>query len=550
MPIRNLIRLVRRKIAETRFRRQLDWKALGVRRHHTRDGVQAPRVLIATSMPGYEAGSKLDSLINVALAMRGAQCDVLLCDAVLSACQLCKLPLNSPESLVKEGPGIRCDSCRAMGAAMFTPLPNRIIPFSELLTEPERALLDRDVNALAEEVATYISPRQLEEHARAGALRLYARGDFTDEPLADAVLECYRRASVQAALVTGRLLKRERYQCVVAHHGIYTPQGIINEICRNLGIRFVSWNPGYRAGTFIFSHGDTYHRTMISEQPADWRDYPWTPERKAEIVSYLEARRSGDRDWIHFNRAPVESREAFFSELNLDPAKPVIALLSNVIWDAQLHYDSNAFSGMLDWVFETISHFAARPELQLVIRVHPAEISGLVPSRQLLADEIARKFPVLPGNVFVIPPSSKLSTYTLGDIANAVVIYNTKAGIEFSARGKPVIVAGEAWIRGKGFSHDATSRREYFDLLAALPAKGPLTAAQQEDALIYAYHFFFRRSIELPFFRRISALGRFAVELPSAEALAPGNYGGLDVICSGILSGSPFVDHRKAPRVP
>ena len=30
--------------------------------------------------------------------------------------------------------------------------------------------------------------------------------------------------------------------------------------------------------------------------------------------------------------------------------KPVIGLLTNVFWDAQLHYRANAFKDMLDWI--------------------------------------------------------------------------------------------------------------------------------------------------------------------------------------------------------
>jgi len=50
------------------------------------------------------------------------------------------------------------------------------------------------------------------------------------------------------------------------------------------------------------------------------------------------------------------------------------------------------------------------PELQLVIRIHPAEIRGTIPSRQ----RWRRRSQALPGaaaNVFVIPPESDVSTY-------------------------------------------------------------------------------------------------------------------------------------------
>ena len=77
-------------------------------------------------------------------------------------------------------------------------------------------------------------------------------------------------------------------------------------------------------------------------------------------------------------------------------------MLTNVMWDAQLHYRANAFPNMLEWVIQTIRYFIGRPELQLLIRVHPAEIRGNLPSRQPLVAEIQREFPRLPRNVIVI----------------------------------------------------------------------------------------------------------------------------------------------------
>ena len=49
----------------------------------------------------------------------------------------------------------------------------------------------------------------------------------------------------------------------------------------------------------------------------------------------------------------------------------------------------------------------------------------------------------------MIRPEEEVSTYALADASDAVIIYATKTGIELAARGIPVIVAGESWLRGK-----------------------------------------------------------------------------------------------------
>ena len=52
-----------------------------------------------------------------------------------------------------------------------------------------------------------------------------------------------------------------------------------------------------------------------------------------------------------------------------------------------------------------------------------------------------------------------MSTYALMSLCNAAIIYGTKMGVELTSVGLPVIVAGEAWIRNKGLTHDASSPR-------------------------------------------------------------------------------------------
>ena len=229
--------------------------------------------------------------------------------------------------------------------------------------------------------------------------------------------------------------------------------------------------------------------------------------------------------------------------IGLDPEKPVVTLLTSVVWDAQLHYRQRAFASQVEWVLKTIEHFASRKDIQLAIRVHPAEVTGSLPSRQPIAAEIAAKFPKLPKNVALIKPSADISTYALAQASDSVIIYATKTGIELAARGIPVIVAGESWLRGKEIGFDCDDRQAYETLLAALPVGHRLDAERTARAQRYAYHFFFRRMIELPGFRRAQIQGApYEIVAPQPlAAFAPGASAALDCVCDGILRGTPFV---------
>src|SRR5690606_6953627 len=138
--------------------------------------------------------------------------------------------------------------------------------------------------------------------------------------------------------------------------------------------------------------------------------------------------------------------ERFAVEAGLRRDKPIIGMLSNVMWDAQLHYPANAFPNMLDWAVKTVAYFVRRPDLQLLLRIHPAEIRGTVPSRQPLLAELRARFPELPPNIVIVPPESQVSTYSAMEACDSVLIYGTKTGVELTSIGIPVIVGGEAWI--------------------------------------------------------------------------------------------------------
>lgn len=509
------------------------------------------KVLIATSVGSHLPGTSLESVIAAALSLRGAEPHVLLCDGILPACLACDVTwYPDQDAFVRHGPTRDlCKHCFDPAAAMYRSLDLTVHTYSGLVTPAERTEAARLAAVVpAAELPGYtIDGLAVGEHALAGTLRFFARATLETEPRSEAVLRRYFHAAILTVMATRRLVRTHRYEVAVFHHGIYVPQGLIGEVCRQEGVRVVTWNPAYRKQCFIFSHGDTYHHTLMNEPTATWEDLPWTPEIENELLQYLKSRWHGSQDWIWFHERPQVDVESISREVGVDFSRPTVGMLTNVMWDAQLHYPANAFPNMLEWTLQTIRYFAQRPELQLLIRVHPAELRGTLPSRQPLVEEIRRAFPALPPNVFVVPPESHVSTYAAMSQCDAAIIYGTKTGVELTSMGIPVIVAGEAWIRNKGVTLDATSAADYFALLDRLPLGRMLEPSVIERARKYAYHFFFRRMIPLEFMQPKPDWPPFAVALDSGiSGLLPRNSPGLDVICDGILTGSSFVFPAEA----
>jgi hypothetical protein len=527
---------------------QDDWPRFEAMRAAARANEQAPRVLIATSVGIHAASSIFDSYLGVALTARGAACEVALCDAVLPACLAADFTwYPNVEQFAKRGSrDDLCTACLLPAETLFgaAGLGLKVQRYGDLLSEADRARARTITKSTGSgEIGDLLlDGLPVGEAALSGALRFFARGELEGGEAQEAILKRYLEASCLALFAMRKLLAQGRYDVVIGHHGIYVPQALVAVAAREAGVRFVAWNPAYRTGCFIFSHDETYHRAMLTEPVSAWEDLRLDEAERARLMRYLADREMGMQDWIAFHPADARGSSDVIRQIGLDPVKPVVTLLTSVVWDAQLHYRQRAFKSQVDWVLKTIAHFAKRDDVQLAIRIHPAEVTGSLPSRQPIADEIDEAFPILPKKIAVIQPGDEISTYALAAASDAVIIYATKTGIELAARGIPVIVAGEAWLRGKGIGFDCDDEESYERMLLSLPFGERLDTARTTRAQIYAYHFFFRRMIPVPGLRRASVQGApYEITPLRLSALGPGASAALDCACDGMLNGSPFV---------
>lgn len=503
------------------------------------------KVLVGSNTGMHGAVSTLDSVLTAALTLAGARVESVLCDGVLQGCLMATFgDVVPPDLLAERGlVGKLCKPCFNRGTRVARPLGLPLHRLTTYLTDTDFSEAERlAASAPFEEITHWsVDGMAVGEHAYAGALRYFAAGDLSGQPRGREVLLRYLEGAILGARAYDRLLNDVEPDVAVLHHGIYSPQGVAAEACRKNGVRVVTWVVAYRQNCFIFSHDDTYHHTLMDEPVHEWEGLELSDDQKSVVHDYLESRATGGRDWIYFHRETQRDFQALAEARGINLEKPIVAVLTNVMWDAQLHYPANAFASMREWLIETLRYFIKRDDLEVVVRVHPAEARGALPSRQRVADEIAAEFDELPDHIHIIAPDEEASTYALAAASNAAVIYGTKMGTELTPRGLPVIVAGEAWIRNKGLTQDARDKAHYFELLDALPLAPDQWRPDVERAIRYSFHFFFRRMIPLPFLQPNGSGAMFGLEIDDIGALAPGRWPGLDVITNGIVAGSPFI---------
>ena len=316
------------------------------------------------------------------------------------------------------------------------------------------------------------------------------------------------------------LLEAQRPDVVLVPNGLVTELGVFYRAARHLGILTVTYEFNDQREQVWLAQND-----IVMHQNTDdlWRarsSRRLTPSEREKIAAFEEAR-SGARTYGKGTRpwqdTPAEGSAHIRDRLGLD-SRPVVLLATNVLGDS-LTLGRNLFaSSMAEWIERTVQYFAARPSVQLVVRVHPGErlISG--PSMTRVVEGAA---PGHPEHIHVIGPREPTNTYDLMGLASCGLAYTTTVGLEMAMRGVPVIVAGRTHFRGRGFTIDPTSWDEYYESLDRLfeaPATHRLSPEQVETAWSYAHLFFFEYPFSLPW--RLMHLWKDVGEWPLARVLS------------------------------
>jgi len=314
-----------------------------------------------------------------------------------------------------------------------------------------------------------------------------------------------RDRNTQAALAALTLLQANRPDVVIMPNGTILEMGAIYQVARYLDIPTVTYEFGEQRSRIWLASNDQVMLQHTKELWEVYRDQPLS-ESQSDQIRALYASRQNASLWENFSRRwqglPSQGGGQARKALGLDE-RPVALLAANVIGDS-LTLGRQVFSrDMTEWLQRTLRNFAQRPEVQLVIRVHPGERYTKGPS---VADVVGQVIHGLhdgsgPQNIHVVAAGDPINTYDLLEIADLGLVYTTTVGMEMAMSGVPTIVAGQTHYRGKGFTLDPENWEDYFELLNQVlhdPPGARLARPQVDLAWQYAYRFFFDYPLPFP----------------------------------------------------
>lgn len=371
-------------------------------------------------------------------------------------------------------------------------------------------------------------------------LQRYYRG-FVFDPAGDPLLGEWLISAQLFVRLAERLIACEHPTIVAASSGRTLQSACVLAVARAKGIRTVTWDtePSFKDG-LVFSHDRPAVELSLDHEWPTRRDIPLLPAEREELHTFLRQWSRSENTPFPYNPNPIDEVGQVLSLLALRPGAPLVVAFANAAWDLAVLDRDVGFASMFEWLFAMVEAARRHPDMDFVIRAHPAETN--VPSdlraRTPVAAEVRRQCAPLPDNLRLVEGSSAISSYTLARLASVVQVYSSRFGLEVALSGQRPWIAGDVNYRGKGFTRDLASAADMHARLTAREFGQRLSPDEIALAERFAHLWWFRHVQHLPLLRPPD--GQFA--LTSFRVLAPGGDVTLDRICHAFATGAPFMD--------
>jgi hypothetical protein len=483
----------------------------------------------------------VEGAVAAALKLRQNKIHAIVCDGVFIACV--KREITDGVSIHDWGDA--CNTCKQTCSNTLTQLgvPHSFI--GDYVSDDELILAKKQAIHAKWETLTSIKYGNVSigRNIKSGIQRYLKGYPLPEEPR---LVEEYAYSGLVCAMAAHNAIKKIKPNKVIMSHGVYVDWGPALQTALELKIPIAVWLSSYLPARFYWRH--VTDRDFID--PHNMSDLAWKKISSKAInvneANRLEAyfvdryQKNASFDMKHLMPYTGRVAEAL-ARYRLEKAKPIWGILAHINWDAVSDFAPMLYDSFNEWMLDTLEIAKNVPEVQWLVKVHPAEAWDSLEGVEQL---IKAKFPKLPDNIRVLPADENISPMDFFNMVDgAVSVYGT-SGLELATKGKPVILAGDAHYGKKGFTLDAKDKDDYHKLLRNTPAITSLNPYQVELAKIYAYYYFILRQIPLSVVSNPNDKW-WAFQFDKKERLLPGNDPAIDFLCARILDNREFIMHEE-----
>jgi hypothetical protein len=307
------------------------------------------------------------------------------------------------------------------------------------------------------------------------------------------------------------------------------------EIAQARGIKVVSREMFIESfDSHIYAVNSSCEDPRMPRAWAEAREVPLTAEQDRVLNENLRGLPAYARQ-LEYDPVLETQPAAIRTALNLSPDRRLFVLFTNVSWDLFVAERDFAFDGQMKWIAATFDFIRRHPELDLVVRAHPAEIVAKFQTRGRIVQQIEERFGPVPANVRLIGPESTISSDTLRSMASLNLVYCSSVGMEAIIAGQPVLICGNPYYARKGFTINVDSPGQYDRLLEDHATGKPVTPPRStiELARRFLYLFKFRYGIRMGLTSDDNKAT--TLKIKDLRELESGTSFALDTACDGIL---------------
>ena len=467
--------------------------------------------------------------IAKALQLRGHDIKVLLCDESLPGCEL--------KSVTNESKKDVCWMCRFNRKELVPIFGLESITYSDIFSGPELDQLKKDAKTFASSSVgeSLDNLSGLAQCIKDSVVRYF----YGDVPKDLEVVGRVTLAHTQTALINHSASKRI--------DDLWRPDIVFANMTA-----YSTWYP-------IFLH---YQDRMRTISMSDFNFFGMTFNFHEYFQSnsrYLEFKNSrSERYLTELERERIEGffndrvegkdrlflRDDCFSDdperadlaavLRIDPTKRKLFLFSNLYWDIGLSEPGALYSGVVDWVLDTIRLLKDNTDIQLFIKTHPAELYGPAQSRKGMPEIIRESFTEEElANVFIIGPELKLKPYALFAFIDCAILFQGTLGFELLYSDVPVVSCSRGVYSDLDFVHEPKTREEYRAMLESAGQKH----FNRDEFYLLAYFYFIKAVIPWRISKTVYASSiANSFNISNLEALSQGKDRYLDHLCDCIVS--------------
>ncbi len=483
-----------------------------------------------------------DAIFGHGFYRAGSDVLMLYCDGLMDSCDADTVFRNQKA---------QCSACRKLG-----PSVKKYLGLEQLQCIFYRDyILSEDISEIKTKVAELDKSQLLDfqymgvnvgVHAKVATIRFFLYGRINlSNPKEESVFREKLVYAMIAVKVASNIIEKEKPDTIFMLHGIYSSWGPFLSYFRNQGKdTYVYDNKLSKLGYFTFHHNCEPYKIFGQEAWLDFSRFPLKKEEESQLKSYLDKRFKGKLgEYLMYKGdfGDSNAKNSILKSLFKGNYARRYVMYPNVAWDGNIKgYTSEVFEDMFDWLDKTVEFFKKNRNYQLIIKSHPAEIIT-DKCNTSVATYMEERHGPLPENIVVLKPDVAIKAYDLANPDILSITYDGTIGLELALSGLPVLVAGDSHYREAGAVKKIETLNEYYKLLKNPGELISFTKEHIELAKKYAYFYFFKSMVRVPFYREDKWSVIDWKKLENVNELFSPN-GDLMKICEKIINKKDVID--------